>query len=399
MAAPHFDTKTIRALVDAAISTSLTSREALLAGINKVYVAKLSTTGSLAELLLLDLNVMNGVALDDGTVPMAEWLENASTLAGPQVQADVFRSALAWIRRPVVAQTAAPATPEPTRAPPPTDAKFATYLDMIEKDVAAQLARMPRVLALLAERLGVPSALVARALLHEKSGKEMVMALNATDEDLKDDATRIAERRALKGILLQLVPVASDWRSYAIDGRARLAAGERFIDLPLANLTVAEAVLAGIACRACQFVSDAPRGPSGAALLRMPAASAFYIDPKHARLVEATVGLVAIHLFNLSPDARELRDPERLRRDVDVMLHHDHEEAIGDARCPHWLLLDDDVLAHDGKSGEPAQQRVAMAVAALGEKLPHLRILSLGEGADDELPYALHIRDMWRKQV
>ena len=46
--------------------------------------------------ILLDLDALNAVrALADRSVPLAVWLENASTLTGPRVEAAVFRAARA----------------------------------------------------------------------------------------------------------------------------------------------------------------------------------------------------------------------------------------------------------------------------------------------------------------
>jgi hypothetical protein len=68
------------------------SRTALLGGIRPDFVAGMPLETSPAAQLLSDLHSLNEAGpLVDGTVPLATWLLNALTLAGPRVEAESLR--------------------------------------------------------------------------------------------------------------------------------------------------------------------------------------------------------------------------------------------------------------------------------------------------------------------
>lgn len=101
----------------AAIRAGL-SRSALLAGINRHFVASLPYASSEASQLLGDLHELNRVgALGDGERPLAIWLHNAAVLAGPRREAAVFREALAAIGAPSPGSSKALAAAAPQPAP------------------------------------------------------------------------------------------------------------------------------------------------------------------------------------------------------------------------------------------------------------------------------------------
>jgi hypothetical protein len=93
------DSKVILTLHKAALAASLaSSREALLVRIDRRFVHGLGRASSPRDQLLVDLNELNNAGeLDDGTVPLAQWLENAEHLVGARREASVFREALAHI--------------------------------------------------------------------------------------------------------------------------------------------------------------------------------------------------------------------------------------------------------------------------------------------------------------
>lgn len=71
-------------------------RHALLNGIPPSFAGTLATSGAPAPQMFTDLSLMNGVpALDDGSVPLRRWLENALLLSGARTEGEVFRRALA----------------------------------------------------------------------------------------------------------------------------------------------------------------------------------------------------------------------------------------------------------------------------------------------------------------
>lgn len=81
----------------AVLTASLTeSRMALLAGIDSRIIAGLPHAASPSDHILRDLDSLNATEmLADGAVPLALWITNAIALAGPRMEAAVFRTALA----------------------------------------------------------------------------------------------------------------------------------------------------------------------------------------------------------------------------------------------------------------------------------------------------------------
>lgn len=90
---PHDDILKLRAaIISAAMSND---RDALLAGIDPGFVAGLQAAGSSGSQLVMDLDVMNAAgALEDGSVPLIRWLQNAVALVGKRQEAAAFRTAL-----------------------------------------------------------------------------------------------------------------------------------------------------------------------------------------------------------------------------------------------------------------------------------------------------------------
>ena len=288
------------------------------------------------------------------------------------------------------------------------DARLADDLAKLEAKIAAQLQALPRVVDALAEKLALgddprDARRVARALVHERTGEAIVVAFLQVDEDLKDDAARVRDRRAVKSLTWQVLPFATDWRALLLRGRAALANGSAFVELPCSKPTMAEVILAGIDCRSCRYVDEGARArmPAGNAVVRLPAITeAPFFDHDGKRLVEATVGHLAVMLLGLAPDdARLRRNDTELRREVDEALQY-ASEAVGDDRLPRYFLMDDETLREvGGTNADGKGERLVVAITALGNALPHLRFLRLGKGFDGEVRVALHIGNMWRKDV
>jgi hypothetical protein len=109
------------------------ARSSLLAGLSPVFVNRLEVAPTPADQLLRDLDALNAAGtLDDGTVPLLTWLENATVLAGPRVEAAVFQRAKEALAAPpgpqgpppAVGQGAAPAPARSARAPGPAKILF-----------------------------------------------------------------------------------------------------------------------------------------------------------------------------------------------------------------------------------------------------------------------------------
>ncbi|MFO0759348.1 MAG: hypothetical protein U0359_22840 [Byssovorax sp.] len=398
---PWLSREEIQALHEAAIDANLENRTVLFSGIERLVMG-LPVMHVPKEQILSDLNQLNVTgAADDGVVPLVVWLDNAVAVTHPKAAAAVFQQA----RERILAQRDAPAK-EPARdrgEVPAPDALLRDDLRKLEAQIAAQLfsaAELTRaLLAVLQLSLepGKEAEQVARALVHVKKGEEVVKALCLVHDQLSEQPGQRDNRQLAQRLVWQVLPFATDWRAWVEVGRAKLAGGEAFVDLPLANETLAEMILAGIDCRACRYEKDSPRGPLGGALLRKPAAArAPLLDLTGQRLVEATVGHLATKLLGLSPDDPRLRDHERMRADVDEALEY-YADAVGEDRLPRWLLLDNEILVHMDLAAGDGERRTAVAVGALGQALPHLRILRGGPGLPGEQRLALHIGGMWRR--
>jgi hypothetical protein len=88
-----------QAFIDAQLSYRAELRSLLLAGINHSYVASLRQHSSDQFQLNGDLNSLNSVErLEDGTVPLRAWLENAAEQFTPLIQAQIFARALDDLR-------------------------------------------------------------------------------------------------------------------------------------------------------------------------------------------------------------------------------------------------------------------------------------------------------------
>ncbi len=163
---------------------------------------------------------------------------------------------------------------------------------------------------------------------------------------------------------------------------------------------MAEAILAGIACRPCKYTTPGKVGPSGEAIVRKPVIAGAFVDLQHLHLTEATVGILAVQLLKRSPN--EALAPAKFevnRADVDEALQYYNEDAIGEDRVPRWLLLDDELLAQPGEHAQPdGQKSIPVAVAVLGRAIPRIRILRMGKGVTGEIGLAFNIGAMWRKR-
>src|SRR5262245_9259503 len=81
-------------LGEAVISAGL-DRRVLLAGLSASFVAHLPSAAVPSAQILSDLDILNNAAsLDDGTVPLQVWLQNAIALSPTRPEAAVFRAVL-----------------------------------------------------------------------------------------------------------------------------------------------------------------------------------------------------------------------------------------------------------------------------------------------------------------
>lgn len=318
--------------------------------------------------------------------------------------------ALAERRSPAQQESSPPPNKEPKLGPsagkPVLLRDFSSFLAKLEADVTDMLERSPTARATLAKELGLDQRATARdvthVLFHKTAGRDAVIAFNNADEALRADASKDHERRALKQLMVCVLPAATDWRESLAALRDKLARGERYIDLPLGTMTMAEVVLAGVDCRPCRWAAEDEWGLKGDALLEIPVAAGAFLDApnKGKRLLEALVGKLAVHFFHLSPNHPELRNHEKMRRRVDSKLEF-FQTVKGDDYLPRWLLLTDELLDHLGPRGVGGLgDRLNQATAVLNEGLPHLRLARVREeDYEGEYTYVAFITSFWKKPV
>ena len=313
-------------------------------------------------------SVRSELSLDAPTHPEA-WggLSGAAVVIGEQIVGVVRSEPHGWGEQRVSATLVAAFLREPgfrqALGLGADDARLADDLAKLEAKIAAQLQALPRVVDALAEKLALgddprDARRVARALVHERTGEAIVVAFLQVDEDLKDDAARVEDRRAVKNLTWQVLPFATDWRALLLRGRAALANGSAFVELPCSKPDDGGGHPRGHRLRrSCRYVDEGARArmPAGNAVVRLPAiAEAPFFDHDGKRLVEATVGHLAVMLLGLAPDdARLRRNDTELRREVDEALQY-ASEAVGDDRLPRYFLMDDETLREVGSA--PAEQ-------------------------------------------
>lgn len=101
MSSKHLDDQSIQILHAAAIHAGLAAHRAdLLRGIDPAVIAGLPSSPTPSAQLLTDLHELC-VTLQDGSVPIAQWLENAVLLAGTKPGAVFFEDALRRLGRPI----------------------------------------------------------------------------------------------------------------------------------------------------------------------------------------------------------------------------------------------------------------------------------------------------------
>ncbi|WP_437636226.1 trypsin-like peptidase domain-containing protein [Sorangium sp. So ce854] len=261
------------------------------------------------------------------------------------------------------------------------DERLAGSVARVLGGVTTALERRSQIAAALARKLKVMSApdavakAVADEIVRSCRAKDVAMALNHVDAALAKSNTDVEDRRVVRTLLWQILPIAIDWRQLILLGRSTFADRQSAIELPLRSETVAEIVLAGIDDRCCRFAPSAAGGvPIGAALVRLPAAAQTALfDEDGTRLAQLIVHQLAApaHL-----DVAYARYAD-LRAAVEGTLHYHAHEAPEDELLPYYLLFVDADLG--GSTDD--RDLWALARGALGAELPSLRLVRMTGGA------------------
>jgi hypothetical protein len=244
--------------------TSDLDRAALLAGIDKRFIASLRQASGRSEQIYQDLQELNGrPRLSDGTVPLVVWLQNAIRLAGPRPEALSFEEILRVLdpaSMPAIGGGAAE-TPAPSArefswsegavrvyiSAAPEDRRF---VEMLVKHLTP-LSRSGAVDVWHRARLsvGVDIRASVRRCLNEA---DLILALVSADY-LNGDATHQEAQRAIARstvIPASVVPILArpcDWRRGPFGKLAVLPRNERTITQHSDSDSAYMGVISGIA--------------------------------------------------------------------------------------------------------------------------------------------------------
>ncbi|MEP7126787.1 MAG: hypothetical protein ABJE95_38005 [Byssovorax sp.] len=178
------DQTAIHELHAAVLSAGLVrSRDALLTGIDSVFVGGLDSARNPADQILFDLEALNKAGeLADETVPLRIWLANAVQLAGPRREAAIF----ARIREGLAPAAAVHAKPG-SIVPPPAAMSQEQLLDILVNLLPAQLE-------MLIFKLGVPPAYLSGTTAPQATRSIEVLRWAAQEKRLAEVERRLAAK-------------------------------------------------------------------------------------------------------------------------------------------------------------------------------------------------------------
>lgn len=266
--------------------------------------------------------------------------------------------------------------------PPASDATLrrddrrAAFLERVRSAIERALAPCTHAVASLIEQLEIAPSIadaskaVADELVFRRSAVEVARVLNWADAELAKDATRQDERRVLRRLIAQLLPVSIDWTQMVVAAKSALSTAKNRLDLPLSTTTIAAVVLAGIDERECRFRAPSADGelPLGLGMITVPAIMhAPVLNLDGTTLAQAVVQKLAAELTLKagSSSYAELRDL------VDTKLEYFARDAPPDERLPYCLLFTE---------GDEAAQVWGVATSTLASELPALRLVRLTGG-------------------
>lgn len=162
---------------------------------------------------------------------------------------------------------------------------------------SAALSGHDRVIAALTARIECPRDDLAERLVTRVSAAELVRHWLAVLRSLPAGPDRRRDVEALRSALCTVLPYLADWRADLEAGLAS-ADGGRVIVPRFATLTVAEAIVAGLYDRQCQFTHHPELGHCGVAMVRIPSAqqTAVFKSRDGSRWVEGVVEHLAAQL-------------------------------------------------------------------------------------------------------
>ncbi len=269
----------------------------------------------------------------------------------------------------------------------------------IIRDIAKWLATQDELVSRLATQFEISYApgegpfALASDIVRNRKAVYVAQKLNHLDAELVESHGSSAVRVALRTLLWQILPMATDWKELVRRGLTTFSSRQQAIDLPLRSETLAEIVLAGIDDRCCQFApAKSNELPIGATVVRIPTlAKSALLDRDGSRLAQLIVKEFATAVDLPTHDISY----DDLRTDVDAVLHYHAHDAPPKERLPYYLLFAADEL--QGKDKE--HDLWTLARGSIGSALPTLRLVRLtGSANRDHTLLAKHIDSILRRK-
>jgi nucleoside phosphorylase len=240
--------------------------------------------------------------------------------------------------------------------------------------VKSALQGRDRLLAALSARIVGPCGDlddVVDRLVMQMPAADLVRCWYDVFKDLPRDADRKADVETLCSVLLAVLPYLTDWRAELAEGLAR-GDGGRIIVPRFATVSVAEAIMAGLSGRACEFVMLPEVGPAGAAMVQVPASqqTTLFRSRNGTRLREGVVAQLAqqLSIIRSVPPDPEL-DRERVNETLRARAAGIHEEPV------RYYLVYRDQSADPAVSG--AEWELALTGLGDSDGVPGLALIRM----------------------
>lgn len=262
-----------------------------------------------------------------------------------------------------------------------------------QEQVASALVGRDRVIAALVASIGCRAEDLADRLVTGMSAAELVDHWLLVFRGLSASHDRKRDVDALCSVLFAVLPYLADWR-LALSAGLVSGIGDRIIVPRFATVAVAEAIMAGLHGRQCDFVYDPEIGPCGVAMVNVPAThqTALFKSRDGARLREAVVAQLAQQLRVVRSGDLDL-DRRRVNEALRVRAAGIREEPLH----YYFVYRDTDRAANPDEAGVEWE----LAVTALGDPrgVPRLALVRMqGKHGDAELAIEALVTEMLRDE-